>query len=88
MLNSIKYMNTIIGRIVIYKTTEVQRKEMEEKAKKGECNVQEKLPGIVVAVWSDTCVNLNVPLDGEGSLWVTSSQQGQNEGEWNWPEKV
>lgn len=41
----------------------------------------------VVAVWSDTCVNLKVKLDGPGSLWLTSrslDQEGKAPGTWHW----
>lgn len=75
-------MNPTIGRVVIYKTTEQQRKAMDEDP---ESNVQEELPAMVVAVWSDTCVNLKVITDGFADLWVTSSNIGENEGEWSWP---
>jgi len=77
-----------IGRVVLYNTTEEQRKKMENDPN---CNVQEKLPAIVVAVWGDTeesAINLNVQNDGEGSFWVTSALKGDGEGNWNWPPRV
>lgn len=71
-----------IGRIVIYNTTGDQQKAMVALA----CNNQLQLPATIVAVWSDTCVNLKVQVDGNHSdLWITSSTQGDKEGNWNWP---
>lgn len=70
-----------IGRIVIYNTTEAQRKEFE----KNNENQAKQLPAIIVAVWSNSCVNLKVITDGKNDLWVTSSVQGEQDGNWNWP---
>jgi hypothetical protein len=78
-----------IGRIVIYNSTNEQLKAMEDSYKntgKG-CNIQSKLPAIIVAVWSDIMVNLKVITDGQDDLWVTSSHLGDGAGEWNWPVK-
>ena len=75
-------MKPTIGRVVIYHTTKDQRTDMENKPY---CNEQVYLPAIIVAVWSDTCVNLKVFLDGMEDLWVNSSMQGDEEMEWNWP---
>lgn len=75
-----------IGRVVIYNTTEAEQQKMCDMQN---CNVQQKLPAVVVAVWGDTeesAINLNVQLDGEGSLWVTSALKGDEPGQWNWPE--
>lgn len=78
-------MKPTIGRIVIYNTTEEDRKEM---MLNPSCNEQTKLPAMIVAVWSDTCVNLKVFCDGDKDMWVTSAVQGKDEREWNWPDKV
>ena len=40
-----------IGRLVIYNTTEAEQQKMRDMQN---CNVQQKLPAIVVAVWGDT----------------------------------
>jgi hypothetical protein len=80
-------MKPTIGRIVIYNATNEQLVAMENSYKntgKG-CNVQSKLPAIIVAVWSDVMVNLKVITDGQDDLWVTSSHQGDGAGEWQWP---
>lgn len=74
-------MKPTIGRIVCYHTTKEDRERMD---RRDECNVQEELPAMIVAVWNGNCVNLKVMLDGVGDLWITSSLQGDNEGEWNW----
>ena len=80
-------MNPTIGRIVIYNATNQQLDDMQNsysKTGKG-CNVQSKLPAIIVAVWSDVIVNLKVITDGQDDIWITSSHQGEGAGEWQWP---
>ncbi len=75
-------MQPTIGRIVVYHTT----KEEQELMKSAQVNVQETLPAMIVAVWSDTVVNLKVFLDGNlADLWKTSSQKGNLNGEWDFP---
>ncbi len=81
-------MNLTIGRIVLYNTTEEDRKKLTAMNSAGICNVSKQLPAIVVAVWGDqpgACINISVILDGEGTLWKTSIHQGDQEGQWNWP---
>jgi hypothetical protein len=81
-------MKTTIGRIVIYTPTDEQKEKMESSfSNTGKsCNVQSKLPAVIVAAWNDTCVNLKVLLDGDPSdLWITSAHQGDEPGQWNWP---
>ena len=82
-------MKPTIGRIVIYNVTDAQKKAMEDSYKNTgkPCNIQSKLPAIIVAVWSDICVNLKVITDGQDDLWVTSSSQGDGPYNWNWPVK-
>lgn len=38
----------------------------------------------VVAVWTPTCVNLRVNLDGTDTLWKTSISEGTGPGTWRW----
>lgn len=76
-------MKPTIGRIVNYYTTESQRTKMRNSPN---CNVSERLPAMIVAVWTPTTVNLKVHLDGEGDLWVTSVVEGILEGQWGWIE--
>lgn len=54
----------------------------------GGCNVSEYLPAVIVAVWSEVCVNLKLIVDGNLELWITSSLQGENDMEWSWPDKA
>lgn len=48
-------------------------------------------PAIIVAVWSDTCVNLRVMLDGTDEFWALSRNPIDMDGldipgRWFWPE--
>lgn len=43
---------------------------------------------VVVRVWSQAAINLQVLLDGEDTLWVTSVGQGDGPRQWSWPERV
>jgi hypothetical protein len=75
-----------IGRIVHYQPT---LEEREAWATSGNSiGPDEVLPAIVVAVWSDDCVNLRVFLDGEESPWSTSRTLGEGPGEWRWPARA
>jgi len=80
-------MKPTIGRIVIYNVSDEQKIAMENSYKNTgkSCNVQSKLPAIIVAVWSDIVVNLKVITDGNEDLWITSVHQGDGQTEWNWP---
>jgi hypothetical protein len=71
-------MKTTIGRIVIFNVPE---------SLKPTVNFAEKLPAMIVRVWSDTCVNLKVITDGKEDLWYTSCVEGNQELGWNWPIK-
>lgn len=82
-------MKPTIGRIVHF----VQKKP----AGYGDALVH--LPAIIVAVWGDTCVNLQVFTDGTNSdadetnrvKWVTSATLDEAETPqsrtWHWPER-
>ena len=70
-------MKPSIGRIVIYT------------GKEAEVNTQKQCPAVVVAVWSDTCVNLRLLTDSsDAPPWVTSVTEGTGERSWKWPERV
>lgn len=83
-------MKPTIGRIVIYKPTESELNEMKFNVLNHQSqNRQTELPAIIVAVWSETTINVQVMLDGQGGTWwKTSIQQGDGEGQWNWPQKT
>jgi hypothetical protein len=69
-----------LGDKVIYHTTPAEQKTMEDSYS---CNVQKVLPAMVVAVWSEKCINLKVFVDGNlEDLWVTSATKGCLEGQW------
>jgi len=74
-----------IGRIVVYKTTEDERKLLGLL----HCNQSKELPAIIVAVWGNTpesVVNLKVMIDGKADdFWKTSICVGEIEGTWHWP---
>ena len=42
------------------------------------------LPMVITGIWGETCVNGQVFLDGSDTLWVTSVQQGNEPGNWNY----
>ena len=75
-------MAPTIGRTVIYTPA---TKENEAWEKDPVMNTAKKLPAVIVCVWSDECVNLRVFCDGDKTLWVTSANKGDGEGQWNWP---
>jgi hypothetical protein len=70
-------MKATIGRMVVYHCSQDEKEKMN--------NYQETAPAIITAVWSDTCVNLKVILDGENNLWKTSAPLGEAEMQWSWP---
>lgn len=81
-------MAPTIGRIVIYNTTDSDKEKMRLASRTTGCNVQDKLPAIVVAVWGEECVNLKVICDGNLEIWATSVTLGDNPYNWNWPERT
>jgi hypothetical protein len=70
-------MKPSIGRIVIFHCDETQREKMN--------NFQPDAPAVITAVWGDECVNLKILLDGENTLYMTSSTLGTGERQWSWP---
>ena len=54
-------------------------------------------PAIIVNVWSDTCINVQIFFDGTndaayikefGLGWLTSIVEGAGVGEWMWPPRT
>lgn len=81
-------MQPTIGRIVQYKLTEQDKTNLREASGfTGRYNnIPEVLPAIIVAVWSETTINIQVFIDGHSStMWKTSTQLGDGLGQWNWP---
>lgn len=83
-------MKPSIGRIVIYKTTQVERDHMQSLSNSGvPTNISSELPAIIVAVWSENCINVKVIVDGrQQDILKTSISFGENEGQLHWPERV
>ena len=49
------------------------------------------LPAVIVRIFSsspDPACNLQVLLDGTGTLWVTSRHEGDGPGTWAWPPRA
>ncbi len=84
-------MNPTIGRIVKYKLKEEEKEQLRalsNSSLSGHCNISDESPATIVAVWSEDSINAKVHLDGAiPDLWVTSIQQGEEPGQWNWFQK-
>lgn len=76
-----------VGRIVLYRLTagESAASCVHHGAVRPLNNGAEVAPAIITRVFSDTCVNLRVLLDGPDTLWVTSANPGDDERQWQWP---
>jgi hypothetical protein len=82
-----------IGRVVHYTLGEGDAKVINERrdADPNSGNrvlAREDYPAVVVRVWSETCVNLQVLLDGGDTLWATSRTEGDGPTYWHWPPRV
>lgn len=71
-------MKPTIGRIVIFNVPEYIMNGING-------NKSSQLPAIIVAVWSETTVNLKIITDGQNDIWATSVSQGDGVNQWNWP---
>lgn len=81
------------GRIVTYTLTEgdaARANQPDFVAAGNRANAGAQHPAIVVRAWSPECANLQVFLDGPGTLWVTSRNRGAlgERGTWDWPARV
>ncbi|HEY1034625.1 MAG TPA: hypothetical protein VGE09_06560 [Pseudoxanthomonas sp.] len=90
-------MNPTIGRTVHYTlgpsdADAINKRRQETQHYGNEARAGQVYPAVIVAVWSPTCVNLHVILDGPDAYWATSrnpSKTGEsNQFEWHWPEQV
>lgn len=45
----------------------------------------EQFPAVVIRVWQDATVNLQVLLECSDTYWATSRHGGGSHGEWEWP---
>lgn len=75
-------MKPTIGRIVVYKTTQEDKKKMKLSAEK--CIEQDRLPAVIVSVQDESSVNLRVFCDGDLTLHKTAVVNGSKEGNWSW----
>jgi hypothetical protein len=82
-----------VGRIVHYKLADgdVAAINFNSPGPKNHVVVGQILPAVIVRVWGETeasACNLQVFLDGSGTYWATSRQQGDDVGRWSVPERV
>lgn len=68
------------GQLVIYQVAEDDHEFIRY-------NQASELPAIVVQVWSQDCINVQVFCDGpQGTAWKTSILRGKEPGQWYIPE--
>lgn len=75
-------MKPSIGRIVHYFPSEPERQEN---------NLSSPIAGVIVAVWSDNCVNLKLICDAFADQWRTSvlkREAADDLQRWDWPERA
>lgn len=91
-----------IGRIVHYRLNDpdaqkIEQRRLDTRAHQSPgfnaAHCGDVYPAMVVRVWSDTTVNLQVHLDGADTYWRTSATLGDSEDEndtgvWFWPPRV
>lgn len=83
-------MNPTIGRIVHYFPTQAEQDALRLLGN----NASSVMAAVVVAVWSPTCINAKVLVDGKNpDLWKTSINKctgatiEDKSGKWDWPER-
>lgn len=84
-----------VGRIVHYTLSEqdagnIELRRIESKLLGNQVKAGDEVAAIIVAVWSETCVNLRCFLDGEDTFWglSRSPSSGPVPGAWHWPERA
>lgn len=68
--------------VVLYQLTEQDAARINARTVRNTAHAGDVLPAIVVRVFGPALVNLQVLLDGEGSLWATSRHPGAEPGQW------
>lgn len=82
-----------LGRIVLYKLTEddarrIRQQRSHDGTTANMAGAGRVFPAVVVSVFGDEAVNLQVLLDGPDSYWSTSRHEGDAPGTWAWPPRV
>jgi hypothetical protein len=82
-----------LGRVVHYTLCEsdvemINSRRGEDPNSGNRVQVGDVFPALVVRVWSETCVNLQVHLDGRDLLWATLRTEGDGPTYWHWPPRV
>jgi hypothetical protein len=82
-----------IGRIVHYRLSsdDVARVRALPTVHINPVNTGDTYPAVVVRVFETATngeANLQVLLDGQAQLWVTSAKPGDGPGTWSWPPRV
>lgn len=75
-------MKPTIGRIVVYSTTSLDQRMINEHPHN---TPREQTPAIIVFVNDDNSVNLKLFIDGCGELYKKDVVQGNEIGQWAWP---
>jgi hypothetical protein len=76
------------GRIVTYTLGQADADAINGRSQSNFASAGDEYPALIVRVWTDDCVNLQVFYDGEGSLWCTSRVRGPGLSHWEWPARV
>ena len=86
-------MEITVGRIVLYTLTDQDATEINQRRTTGAIIAErvflgDVYPMIVTRIWSASCVNGQVFLDGNDCLWATSATEGTGGHQWHWPPRV
>jgi hypothetical protein len=81
-----------IGRIVHYVLSDddadrINRRRTDGAAGNG-VRSGDVFPAVIVRTFGGVAVNLQVFVDGDDVLWVTSRGEGDGRGSWSWPPRV
>ena len=88
-------MKPSLGRIVHYKLSHEDVNSIRYRRESGlqlpgnHVHEGDVFPAVIVNVWSDDSVNLQVFLDGPDTFWATSRKEADDKpGYWIWPPRV